>query len=552
MNQYLTFLFNVFLIFMMSCSKNANRLVEMPNDEVGIRKKIKDLEASNDISYGEKEVLLFDLIKKSKKLEYDYGVLASGSVLMTIYADQGDYKKAAELADDIKSFTINKKDSSGVISSIFRKNGLVLGYLGLSDESIKDLKRATIYAEDITKDDKRFYNLSLCYQNQNIYYLNKSFENRKYRDTILLNLFRSNDFAYKMSDAPKTLHFKYDAIAYNYIRLGIFYLEEPEITGNIEKAEAALLRGLEIHENAMYRISPNNKIMMLNQLSWLYTEKKDYKKSIDYAEKALALEKKYKDPYHRVESLEFLSSSYVALNQNQDAEYYLKKYSNLKDSLRFIEKDASNQLSRKILSKAEHQYNMITKQQQTVIIIFSVLLVLSALSIFIWRKRSKNLQKNYNQILKKIKEESFDKNLKKEKAEDLSVLKSTISNEAENMILDKLKDFEKSELFLKKDITISFLADYFVTNTKYLSEAINRHKQQNFNSYINRLRVNYIVKKLYSEPRYRDYKISYLAEECGFSSYQVFNIAFKKVLGISPVFFINELNNDDTIPKEIS
>uniref|UniRef100_UPI0021BAAFB5 helix-turn-helix domain-containing protein n=1 Tax=Streptococcus mitis TaxID=28037 RepID=UPI0021BAAFB5 len=79
-----------------------------------------------------------------------------------------------------------------------------------------------------------------------------------------------------------------------------------------------------------------------------------------------------------------------------------------------------------------------------------------------------------------------------------------------------LKRFENSKRFNNKDISLSVLAGQFDTNTKYLSEVINSHYNMNFNTYINRLRINYIVEKLKTDPNFMNYKISYLAENCGF------------------------------------
>ncbi|NHQ67331.1 helix-turn-helix transcriptional regulator, partial [Elizabethkingia miricola] len=47
---------------------------------------------------------------------------------------------------------------------------------------------------------------------------------------------------------------------------------------------------------------------------------------------------------------------------------------------------------------------------------------------------------------------------------------------------------------------------------------------------------------LYNNPLYREYKISYLAEECGYSSHQVFITAFRKETGMTPSYFIKQLS----------
>src|SRR5690606_37917187 len=108
--------------------------------------------------------------------------------------------------------------------------------------------------------------------------------------------------------------------------------------------------------------------------------------------------------------------------------------------------------------------------------------------------------------------------------------------------------FENSLDFTSKDISLSRLALQFETNTKYLSEVINTHKEKNFNAYINELRINYIIDKLNNDPQYLQYKISYLAEDSGFSSHSVFATVFKSVTGISPTTFITILQNNQESP----
>ena len=117
--------------------------------------------------------------------------------------------------------------------------------------------------------------------------------------------------------------------------------------------------------------------------------------------------------------------------------------------------------------------------------------------------------------------------------------KINIPKETEQMLLKKLERFENTTKFTNKDISLAVLAGQFDTNTKYLSEVINSNFNMNFNAYINKLRINYIVEKLKSDPNFISYKISYLAEYCGFSSHSSFATVFKSVTGISPVTFID-------------
>jgi len=121
--------------------------------------------------------------------------------------------------------------------------------------------------------------------------------------------------------------------------------------------------------------------------------------------------------------------------------------------------------------------------------------------------------------------------------------KNNLSSDIEKVLLKKILVFENSEKFLKNNITLSYLSHLFNTNPKYLSAFIKSHRERNFNSYINYLRIGYICRKLCENALYREYKISYLAEECGYASTQVFISAFRKETGVTPMLFINKLKN---------
>lgn len=118
---------------------------------------------------------------------------------------------------------------------------------------------------------------------------------------------------------------------------------------------------------------------------------------------------------------------------------------------------------------------------------------------------------------------------------------TAIPEETMKKILGNLQEFEASTLFTQRNISLSYLAAHINTNTKYLSRAINLHKQKDFNGYINELRINYIIERLRKDQVWRTYKISTLADEAGFSSHSKFAAVFKSVTGIAPSQFIHYL-----------
>lgn len=119
-----------------------------------------------------------------------------------------------------------------------------------------------------------------------------------------------------------------------------------------------------------------------------------------------------------------------------------------------------------------------------------------------------------------------------------------MTEETLHKILNSLEAFEAGTLFINHNMSLPFLAGHFNTNTRYLSRVINQYKQKDFSSYINELRINYIVEKLKNDPVWRQYKISTLAEETGFSSHGKFTPVFKSITGLSPSIYIKYLEEE--------
>ncbi|SFJ87970.1 helix-turn-helix domain-containing protein [Myroides guanonis] len=124
--------------------------------------------------------------------------------------------------------------------------------------------------------------------------------------------------------------------------------------------------------------------------------------------------------------------------------------------------------------------------------------------------------------------------LKEQKCNDFK-----ISSQTEKRILRRIEEFEERLLFLESSVSISFLASFCDTNIRYISKILRDEKEQDFSSYINTLRIFYVIQKLKENKEYRSYKISYLAEISGFSSHSKFSSVFKQVVGLSPSEFID-------------
>ncbi|MGG7665204.1 tetratricopeptide repeat protein [Dyadobacter sp. BHUBP1] len=116
--------------------------------------------------------------------------------------------------------------------------------------------------------------------------------------------------------------------------------------------------------------------------------------------------------------------------------------------------------------------------------------------------------------------------------------------ETERHLLEKLAEFEKSDAFLESGFSLASMATLLNTNTKYLSYLIKSDKNADFNGYINRLRVNFVIEMLQKDPTWRQHKISTMAAVSGFSSHSQFAAVFKDCTGLSPSVFIKHLASE--------
>lgn len=123
--------------------------------------------------------------------------------------------------------------------------------------------------------------------------------------------------------------------------------------------------------------------------------------------------------------------------------------------------------------------------------------------------------------------------------------KESINEETYNKIIEGLEKFEKSNGYLKSNLTLSDVCSDIKVSARYLSLYLNQEKGKDFNRYINECRINYIIDKLYKDKDYRKYKLSYLAEECGFSSHAKFSTVFKMFTGVTPSSFVKHLDKNE-------
>lgn len=277
-----------------------------------------------------------------------------------------------------------------------------------------------------------------------------------------------------------------------------------------------------------------------NALSQVYAERKEYQRAIDTLRIVLKnqnnLDKRFlSDVYYNI------SQNYKSLNDQPQYSHYNEAFIELTKSIKNSEMNA---ISTAINAEQKDYIEAISDADDTkknILIVSSVsVLILACAVVFLLNRRKKEKQAFKNIILKLESDKNFINDSRTAPVEKQRDLSSQVPNAVEKDLLEKLQKFERSEKFTNSKLNIAGLALQLKTNTSYLSEVINKYKGKNFNTYINELRIEYICQKIYSNKEYHQYKISYLAEECGFASHSSFATVFRNITGISPSVFIRE------------
>lgn len=101
-------------------------------------------------------------------------------------------------------------------------------------------------------------------------------------------------------------------------------------------------------------------------------------------------------------------------------------------------------------------------------------------------------------------------------------------------VLERL--MEEQQLYLKKDLTLSDLAEALGTNRTYVSKYLSQVLNQTFYDYVNQLRIERVSIPMMRE--HPEYKLDFVACESGFASISTFRRAFIKLTGQTPSQFV--------------
>lgn len=454
------------------------------------------------------------------------------------YYELANYKEALNqylIASDYAS----KRGNTVQYLSIKFNIGLIKNNLGNREEALEVFKECVFYLEENNLQEEKvgFYIAGL-------YALSDAYTFIKHPDSSSLYVAKGIEAAIKQKNDIFYSYFVAHAGVNN------FFLK------NYESAIDSLKKG-----KSLLKRTENNEIRIATcdyYIARSLHESGEIEKSMVYFKKVDTVLRTTKDVMpDLIKTYTYLIDHYKSKSDIKNQILYinrLMKIDSIKDTnFKFLTKtinkeyDTRNLINQKEDLVIQLEKNKSSSSRITMFLITLTIILLLGVGYFLYRsyihkKRFKELmelqsEKVNNPSLVKI-EHVSTKSSDEDGLKDLGLSENVV-----NELLQKLEEFEKSNLYTKKQYTLSLLAKELETNNSYLSKIINVKKKISFAQYINNLRIECAVKELTKNSLLRSYTIKAISKEFGFNTAQSFTTAFHKNTGIYPSYFLKQLDS---------
>ncbi|WP_257670521.1 helix-turn-helix domain-containing protein [Parapedobacter tibetensis] len=413
----------------------------------------------------------------------------------------------------------------GVLSTQYRETGLLSEGKKYLEKGLKAIDKV----DDVNR--SKLYK-GQCYQEMGFYaleeeHLQEAIQSFKWAATFF------ND----LPESP-TVNF---ALTQNEERLGLCYLER----GIVDSANCHYLNALALGTSTSDAETPLHGFIY-SGLGRVYTLQGAYHEANVYLEKALSTAETTGFPHLKISVYKSLALYHKATNNNEDYMHYSEKHIEaVRDNASKHSRYADN-----VLVGIQQKLVEMTASHKIMSSVASVLILLGGMGMGIYIWQQKRNYRRFKELIHRLRKEGQAAGKPAPVMVD-SRDKELMPEDKKQELLKKLERFESSLQFTDKNISIAVLAGKMKTNTKYLSHIINNFRHKDFNTYINDLRINYIIAKMEEDSRYLNYKISYLAEECGFSTHSQFTTIFRNVTGLAPSTFMTYLKKTNKDKKPV-
>ncbi len=372
-------------------------------------------------------------------------------------------------------------------------------------------------------------------------YLNLAM-NLKNRDSSLYYLYKALEISKKKKDSARILY-EYNNLAY------VFANSQPS------KAKNYLLQALQY--------IPVNQIneaegSIYANLAALYLILNKTDSAIFYAKKSIDVYSKDKSQLrNQLPPYISLIKAYITLKKNDKAIDYLDQFVSIYDSIRRSDMEQYSKM--KVFYEIDKYENTIkllqtqnklkeeqlkTEKLKFYLALTGIFLIISILVVYIIQ--NKKLKESYKKIVdanvQKIKIETQRDELKKTLSEIKKTNTTPISN-SEAIFEKIIKMFEEEKIYKQHDLSLDSLAKKIGSNRTYISKIINEKTGKNFTEFVNEYRIEE-AKRLLCDTKNKRLTIEAIGLEAGFKSKSTFFRVFKNITGVTPSFFLKNIQNE--------
>ena len=335
-------------------------------------------------------------------------------------------------------------------------------------------------------------------------------------------------------------------------------------------ANEYILSNTPITAHAGEQIGSQHVVELLGARGWQYFWKGDYRNSVEMFYLALDMIE-LQDLHQIVDYYNHVGLLHERLGNDAQSEYYINKAleiaqlnNDISERLRALQNFVALHASqgdmqqfgvtlRDSLPTEQHQGQQTQYETELtellrfqrantrnnnilLVIILSLIVTLSVIAVLFYRYKVQEVGvtvRHYEELLKYKKELPQRKNLEKvDASEELAV---------------KLQHlFETEKVYREQGLSAEDVAKMLNTNGKSLSNVVSQYYQKNFAEYVNTFRVEEAIEMLKEQHKggkYAHYTIQAIGETVGFNGRSSFYAAFKRIVGVAPLEYVEEITN---------
>ncbi|AJW62980.1 HTH-type transcriptional regulator ChbR [Elizabethkingia miricola] len=520
MKSFIKFTYLLIIVGFNCLAQNSISELEDKYSKIGI------LGSNGDFKKAEEGYV--ELIKICKREKYYNLASLSYANLGYIYQSQGKYDKARNQYKEGMAIGEKSNQKSGLASN-YGSMGLLSQMLETDNQGVDFILKGISVLENSydSSDDSYFIVLGHLYNLLSFSKIRTTDRVLSKDDSLKIRLMYSKKALEYYRQVPEKFQERKKSL-YSTAYINIASIEHD--MGNYDVA----IKNLELAKKYNIKNISRTSARIYLGLVLSYESKKNDDSVIYYGTKFVNIENN-NDKEALLEVYEHLANAYKNKGELNSANGYIEKYQRLDNSFN------KNKL-KTVVQMYKENTNEVKEKSKTINKLIYVLAALATLSFFIIlylkqknNRDSRNFKKFRESLnIQDITKEDINTGIRQDKTILNTSNTTLVSSETEISILKGLDKFEKKLQFRKKGMTQGMLAAQLMTNSRYLTIIIKKYKADNFNNYINELRIKYILNKIETDRNYRKYKISFLAEDSGFSTPTLFTKAFKDIVGITP------------------